>query len=87
MRITFYPRDIGRWRNTFNFRDKLTNPQCVQFRDRAELIEFLKQHGVRLDDPEFPLQFIAGTVCPDDARNLTHTVSQWTCIGWISEIT
>ena len=75
------------WRNTFKFNDiTLTNPQCVQFRDRAELIEFLKQHGVRLDDPEFPLQFNAvGTVM--DARNITHTVHQWTTVGWISEVT
>lgn len=85
MLVTFYPRDIGMWRKTFNFDDRTIEYPCKQFIDRTELIEFLKQHGITIDGEPYPLQFNAG--CPvRDGRNLTHTVIQWTTIGWISEI-
>lgn len=60
--ITFYPRDLPRWRNEFNFNAPITlttkDAATKGFRNRAELIEFLKDHGVKVDTPSSPLEFI-----------------------------
>jgi hypothetical protein len=87
MKVRFYPRNIGLWRGLFNFDTILTSKQCQDFHDRAELIEWLKSNGARLDDVEYPLEFRA--VDADDTvykpRGITHAVVQWTLIGWIAE--
>lgn len=83
MKVRFYPRDIGMWRKVFDF-ESAEQYTYVDFENRVELIDFLKQHGIRLDDPEFPLEFKAGAPI-QDGRQLTHTVIQWSCVGWISE--
>ena len=55
--ITFYPRDIGRWRGVFDFNYvptlvPSTRTDRKYFHNRYELIEFLKQHGAILTDAE-----------------------------------
>lgn len=89
--ITFYPRDIGLWRKDFDFsqRNGSFTLECKKqtdhkiFYDRAELIEFLKEHGVRLDDPNFPLEFTG----PREHSELgyVYTVMQFHVMGWIKE--
>ena len=84
--VTFYPRDIGMWRQDFEFGSLLTNRPSKTFHDRAELIEFLKQHGVRMDDYENPLRFeVWDGINPSGSVNNVHVVVQWTVIGWIKE--
>ena len=89
--ITFYPRDIGLWRNVFDFSQRhggITlecKPQKDRrvFHDRTELIEFLKEHSVRLDDPMHPLEFTG----PQEHHEFgyVYTVSQFHLLGWIKE--
>lgn len=95
--ITFYPRDIGMWRKTFDFNPSIIlTPKLVPsahegmaFYSRDELIEFLKQHGVRLDDPKFPLlieQANENIYQKGHARRgELFIVVQWTVIGWIRD--
>lgn len=89
MKVRFYPRDIGLWRHLFTFGDitlGADNIRSKDFHDRAELIAWLKMHGIRLDDAHFPLKFVTETLICNDARHITHAVIQWSCIGWISEL-
>lgn len=86
--ITFYPRDVGMWRTTFDFNLPITlttkeRTPKKEFYTRSELIEFLKAHGVRLDDPTYPLTF--KDVELHHAYGYVSAVIQWTLIGWISE--
>lgn len=91
--ITFYPRNIGIWSKHFDFNPPITltpkeKTDHAVFRDRAELIEFLKQHGVRLDDPEFPLRFNRGSTIftkGHDHEGELFTVVQWSLLGWIRD--
>lgn len=89
--ITFYPRDIGMWRKEFNFSDRHSITLAAKeysdrktFYDRDELIGFLKEHGVRLDDPTNPLKITGPhthyTLGPD-----TYDVIQWSLLGWIKD--
>lgn len=87
--ITFYPRDIGLWRKDFDFHPDITlipkeKTNHKTFYDRDELIGFLKQHGVRLDDPTNPLKITGPhnheTLGPD-----TYDVIQWSLLGWIKD--
>ena len=85
--ITFYPRNIGMWRNVFTFNDitlSVDNVQSKTFYNRDELIEFLKQHKVRLDDPKYPLE-LEGPYEHHVFGNCVYTVKQWTTIGWIKD--
>ena len=89
--ITFYPRDIGLWRKDFDFSQRhgsftlecKKQTDCKNFYDRTELIKFLKEHGVRLDDPNFPLEFSG----PKEHSELgyVYTVMQFHVLGWIKE--
>jgi len=89
--ITFYPRDIGMWRKEFNFSDRHSiTLEAKEYADRKvlydrdELIGFLKEHGVKLDDPNNPLR-ITG---PHDNEWLgpdTYDVVQWSLLGWIKD--
>lgn len=94
--ITFYPRDIGRWREHFDFYPPITLTPKVKtnyqvFRDRAEFIEFLREHKIQLDNPEFPLRFesckeveaAAGNRFP--APGELFEVIQWTVQGWFRD--
>lgn len=87
--ITFYPRDIGMWRKDFDFHPDITlipkeKTNHKTFYDRDELIGFLKEHGVRLDDPTNPLKITGPhthhTLGPD-----TYDVIQWSLLGWIKD--
>lgn len=94
--IIFYPRDIGRWREVFDFHPPITltpkeKTDHKAFRNRAELLEFLAEHKIRLDDPENPLRF--ETWAPQDdpygkgtpAQGELLSVVQWTVQGWIRD--
>ncbi len=73
------------WRNTFEFKGGLTLEQRDKldyktFVNRQQLIEFLKLHGVRLDDPDYPLE-----ITKDPHAQSMYIVKQWTVIGWLRE--
>lgn len=90
--ITFYPRDIGMWRNDFDFSERhgLITLVCKEkthyktFHDRDELIGFLKQHGVRLDDANNPLEITGPHDNPMFGKD-TYNVIQWSLLGWIKD--
>ena len=90
--ITFFPRDIERWRSTglfdFTYRPvvslSMRSSDSITFYTRAELIEFLKEHGVRLDDAKHPLEFTG----PNEHATFgpgMYNVTQWTLLGWMKE--
>ena len=87
--ITFYPRDIGLWRKEFDFNSVITllpgaKTNRKVFRDQEEFFDFLKEHGVRLDDPEFPLKIEdAPTVSKLREIPGLQSVVQWSLLGWI----
>ena len=88
--ITFYPRDIEIWRSIFEFGvrgitlEARPDTHRGHYRNRAEFIEFLKEHGVRLDDAEYPLEFTKLDE-PHISLNATHSVHQWSLLGWIKD--
>ena len=88
--ITFYPRDIGKWRTVFDFSIIMTTslPKVKSFHTQDELFEFLKQHKVRFDDPEHPFELrdYTNSDQPEPHPYLGHGVQivhQWTVQGWI----
>jgi hypothetical protein len=95
--IIFYPRDIGMWRKDFDFHPGITlipkeKTDHKAFRNREELIEFLKDHGVRLDDPAFPLKFEQVDQTGENVyfkgynyQGELSIVVQWSVIGWIRD--
>lgn len=92
--ITFYPRDMARWRKEFDFTPDITlipkeKTDYKVFYNRDELIGFLKEHGVRLDDPQHPLKIESVS---DEVYTKGHShqgelfvVVQWTVLGWIRD--
>ncbi len=88
--VTFYPLDIDMWRGVFDFESPITlTPKTVpsaregmSFRDRAELMEFLKCHGIRLNDAQHPLQFLSQPDHPFLTGDV-YRVVQSTLVGWI----
>ena len=90
MKVRFYPRDIGMFRNgdfDFNYNPTLlvckTITNYKDFNDRAELTGYLKTRGVRLDDYEYPLTF------ESDQHHLYgngYSVKQWTHLGFMVEL-
>jgi hypothetical protein len=59
--ITFYPNEVlGLWCNIFNFDESILllikeKKHYKEFRNREELIDFIKGYGFRLDEPKNPL--------------------------------
>jgi hypothetical protein len=87
--ITFYPRDIGMWRKEFDFNPPITlipNQKTDHrvFPSQSEFFDFLREHGVRLDDPAFPLK-IEDSPTVSRLRNIPglQSVVQWSLLGWI----
>lgn len=77
--MKFYPRDIQRWRGVFNFPPKmLPLPDFYEFDSYTieNFLDFLKDHGVRFDDENAPLEFIL-------RRDGSVSVIQWTGLGTI----
>lgn len=88
MKLQFIPRDIGMWRQDFDFSQDITlapkaKPTRKEFQDYNELIEFLKVHRVRLDDLENPLEFIQED---HHVFGICKAVIQWSLVGWVKEI-
>lgn len=91
MKVRFYPRDIGMFRQTgdFDFTGSITlsttrKERFKEFSDRSELIDYLTDLGVRLDDYEYPLTFTKepSTMCGE----YSFTVHQWSTLGWMIEL-
>lgn len=87
--ITFYPHHIPLWEDHFDFHPPITltpkeKTDHQGFRNRAELIEFLKGHGVPLDDPELPLYFEADPTF-DRGCGDPFIVIQWSVLGWFRD--
>ena len=90
--VTFYPRDIERWRSTdlfdFTCRPDVSlsmNPKSdsITFYTRAELIQFLKDHGgVNLTEGR-TLHFTG----PYDHHVLgkVYDVTHWILLGWMKD--
>ena len=60
--IRFRPRDIGMWRDKFNFPFNLlpkmiSLPDFKEFDDPQEFLQFLIENNVRLNDPNHKLNF------------------------------
>lgn len=91
MKVQFYPRDIGMFRNgDFDFSLEGSNGTIARdvtnykiFHDRGELIEYLKRCGVRLDDANYPLIF---DKCNHYVFGDCYSVHQWSLIGWMKEL-
>jgi hypothetical protein len=67
--VIFYPRDIGMWRDFFDFTGS-ERPKIV-FDSADELKTWCAHHGVDMNDPKFPFNMT------DDGH-----VVQWTVIGY-----
>ena len=80
--ITFYPRDIGLWREDFDFTKRPNGPSQT-FKDRDELSEFIWKKWA--EEPEFPLKFIENDQAVWNPFDSTHIVHKWTVIGWMKE--
>lgn len=83
--ITFIPRDIGIWWNVFHFGPELatSRPSRGYFQNKQEFICFLKQHDVRLDDAQHPLEFVGPR--EHHVFGSVYDVIQWTLLGWIKD--
>lgn len=85
------------WRKVFDFdRAPTLTPtitpnahEGMHFYSRDELISFLKQHRVRLDDPEHPLliEQVSDTLYQKGhaGQGELFIVVQWTVVGWIRD--
>jgi hypothetical protein len=86
------------WRKVFDFNPTPTlTPRLVPsaheglvLRDRTELIDFLKQHGVRLDDPQHQLRIeqVSDTIYQNlgyAGQGELFIVVQWSVVGWIRD--
>ena len=91
MKVRFYPRDIGMFRNgDFDFDPNITLVcrnilRYKDFHDRVELIEYLKGCGVRLDDSDYPLQFY-DLEMHHSWNRMKWKVKQWSLLGWMEEL-
>lgn len=92
--ITFYPRDMAMWREEFDFTPDITltpkeKTDHKVFYDRDELIGFLKEHRVRLDDPQHPLRIesVSNEICSkgSNRQGELFVVIQWSVLGWIRD--
>lgn len=101
--IRFRPRDIGKWRDKFNFPFNLlpkiiSLPDFKEFDDPQEFLDFLIENNVRLNDPDYKLNFPKLSASNHDdylgglrLANLNlandtvavYYVHQWTLIGWV----
>lgn len=90
MKLRFIPRDIGMWRSTFDFSPEIYACEMglttyKEFHTQEELFEFLKSHGVRLDDPDYPL-VLSDEIDHHSFGKNVKSVVQWSLVGWIKEI-
>lgn len=88
--IIFYPRDIGMWHNEFDFNPDVTltpkeKTNYKTFCSKEELINFLKDHGVKLTDPNYPLIFHLhnNTGLHTTLGSGVSDVVQWSLLGWV----
>jgi len=77
--LRFFPRDMGLWRKTFQW-NGISEPSKV-FDDEEALKKFCAEHGVRLDDPDYPFMLRR---CDNYVFGKQYSVMQWTCIGWVN---
>lgn len=81
--ITFYPRDIGMWRDSFDFTNEKTNKDFDTYED---FIKFMEEHRVPMNDPQFPFRIgkKPWDVFKGKHGEEVYVVHQWTVKGWIS---
>lgn len=81
----FYPRDIGLWRDVFDFTPEIgsSKPKYMDFKSRSDLIDFLKLHGIVLDDVDNPLKFLK---CTHHQYGICRSVIQHSLLGWSKDI-
>lgn len=92
--ITFYPCNIEMWResNAFSFDNDITliakeKYDNLPFDNRGALIEFLKEHGVKLTDLDTTLKFVKITEAETPwlyyhQHGDVHAVLYGTLLGW-----
>ena len=79
--ITFYPRDIGLWRNEYNFSDRKNYPY-KEFLSFDALKEYIEEN-FEADNSEFPVKFIEET--NPNFLGKRYMVHRWTVLGWAKE--
>lgn len=79
--IEFYPRDIGLWRDDFDFRG--SQHPAIKLDSEQDLIDFIKNHfPMSLEDEAlYPVRFLE-----EENHNFgtTHIVHRWTLLGWVN---
>lgn len=88
--ITFYPTNTERWSADFDFNPPITltpreKNNYKVFYNREEFLAFLKDRGVRFDDPNFPVKI---ELCTESHPTLgvgVYEVTQRTLQGWIKD--
>jgi len=90
--IIFYPRNIGKWQDHFDFNPSITlTPKAKTyyqaFQNRNEFIAFLKEHDVSLTNPNFPLRFQNWDTSAQDfpGSGDTFIVIQCDILGWFKD--
>ena len=78
--IVFYPRDVGLWRDDFDFSNRSERP-TKSFNTFEELEEFVKSR-YDIDHEKYPLKLIEEV---NHSFNTTHIVHKWTLLGWTRE--
>lgn len=68
---------MGLWRKTFTWNPGLEPSQV--FDSEQELKQFCAEHGVKIDDPDYPFLLLP---CNHHVFGKALMVQQWTCIGW-----
>lgn len=86
--IRFYPRDIGLWRELFQFKPSIY--PTMNFDSKQNLIDFVTNHYANIgfplapdDSEKFPIKFIEEK---NSHFGTTHIVHRWTVIGWMKEV-
>lgn len=92
--LAFYPHDISIWREEFDFAPDITLTPKEKidhkvFYNRWHLFDFLKEHGVRLDDPQHPLLIESAKdgIYPNRYHHQGELfiVTQRIILGWIKD--
>lgn len=77
--IIFYPRDIGLWREDFDFSDRQHDPSRT-FKSIKELTGFVNN---KTNDESFPVKFIEEK---NNHFGTDYIVHKWTVLGWLKEV-
>lgn len=79
--IKFYPRDIGLWREIFDF--EIAKRPSMMFDNEQDLTSFVSEHFPIEEENKYPVTFIEEK---NHHLNTTHIVFRWTVVGWMTKI-